>query len=224
MQAAGLRIEVVEARRTRLTGAHGAGLSRDSAMSVTRQSLLIRAQAGDEASWQDLADLYRPFLTNWLRQQSLPEHDRDDLTQEILVSVVKSLPSFQHSGRPGAFRSWLRAIASKRLSDYWRSREPQAPVTGGSVVADMLNAVADPDSELNRRWDEEHDRYVLRCLFDLVEQEFEPNTFKAFRRLTLDDASGAQVAAELGMSVGAVYVAKSRVLQRIREEAAGLID
>ena len=193
-------------------------------MSVTRQSLLIRAQAGDEESRNDLAELYRPFIANWLRHQNLPEPDRDDLAQEILVSVVKSLPSFQHPGRPGAFRSWLRAIATNRLSDYWAVRDPRAPVTGGSTITDLLNEVADPNSELVRRWEEEHDRYVLRCLFDLVEQEFEPNTFRAFRRLTLDDASGGEVAAELGMSVGAVYVAKSRVLQRIREEAAGLID
>ena len=193
-------------------------------MAVTRQSLLIRAQAGDEASWKDLADLYRPFLINWLRQQNLPEADRDDLAQETLVSVIKYLPSFVHPGRPGAFRSWLRTVASNRLRDYWRSREPQTPVSGGSGVTEILNQIADPDSAQNRHWDEEHDRYVLRCLFDMVEQEFEPNTFLAFRRLALDDASGAEVAAELGMSVGAVYVAKSRVLQRIREEAAGLID
>ena len=67
-------------------------------MAETRQSLLIRAQAGDEASWKDLTDLYHPFLMNWLRQQNLPEADRDDVAQEILVSVVKSLRSFEHSG------------------------------------------------------------------------------------------------------------------------------
>ncbi len=193
-------------------------------MAVTRQSLLIRAQAGDETSWNDLADLYRPFLINWLRLQDLPERDREDLAQEILVSVVKYLPSFQHPGRLGAFRSWLRAIAANRLCDYWRSREPRTPISGGSGVTEILSQVEDPDSALNRHWDEEHDRYVLRCLLDLVEQEFEPKTFQAFRRVALGDATAAEVAAELGMRVGAVYVAKSRVLQRIREEAAGLID
>jgi DNA-directed RNA polymerase specialized sigma24 family protein len=84
-----------------------------------------------------------------------------------LVSVVKSLPSFHHSGRTGAFRSWLRSIAGKRLSDYWRSRDPHEAATGGSVVAEMLSEVADAESEQNRRRDEEHDRHVLRCLFEL---------------------------------------------------------
>jgi RNA polymerase sigma-70 factor, ECF subfamily len=193
-------------------------------MATTRQSLLIRAQRGDEASWKDLADLSRPFFVSWLSQQNLPKRDRDDLTQEILVSVVQYLPSFRHSGRPGAFRSWLRTIATNRVRDYWRAREHRAPVSGGSAVAEVLNQVADPNSGPDRHWDDEHDRYILRCLLDLVEQEFEPATFQAFRRLALEDASGAEVAAELGLSVGAVYVAKSRVLQRIREEAAGLIE
>jgi hypothetical protein len=82
----------------------------------------------------------------------------------------------------------------------------------------------DPDSDLNRQWDEEHDRYVIGCLLDRVEQEFEPTTLRAFRRLALEGASGAEVAGELGLSVAAVDMAKSRVLERIRSEAEGLID
>ena len=193
-------------------------------MAATRQSLLIRAQGGDEASWNDLAELYRPFLINWLSRHEVPARDVDDLTQEILVSVVQYLPSFRHPGHPGAFRSWLRAIAANRVHDYWRAREPEAPVSGGSGATAALQEIAAPDSDLNRQWDEEHDRYVLRCLLDLVGEEFEPATLRAFRRLALDGARGEEVAAELGMSVGAVYVAKSRVLQRIRREAEGLID
>ena len=94
-------------------------------MAATRESLLIRAQGGDEASWKDLADLYRPFLVNWLSRHEVPARDVDDLTQEILVSVVQYLPSFRHPGRPGAFRSWLRVIAANRVHDYWRAREPR---------------------------------------------------------------------------------------------------
>ena len=96
--------------------------------------------------------------------------------------------------------------------------------SGGSGATAALQQIADPDSDLNRQWDDEHDRYVLGCLLDLVEQEFEPTTLRAFRRLALDGASGAQVAEEMGMSLAAVYMAKSRVLQRIRQEAEGLID
>jgi RNA polymerase sigma-70 factor (ECF subfamily) len=77
---------------------------------------------------------------------------------------------------------------------------------------------------LNRYWDEEHDRYVLRCLLEAIELEFEPATVRAFRRVALEGATGAEVAGELGMSLGAIYAARSRVLRRLRELADGLID
>jgi RNA polymerase sigma-70 factor (ECF subfamily) len=138
--------------------------------------------------------------------------------------VITHLPGFQHSGRRGAFRAWLRTIVCRRTADYWRAMDEDAQARGGSGATAALQEIADPDSALNRQWDEEHDRYVLRCLLDLVEQEFEPITLQAFRRLALDGASGAETAQELGLSVAAVYVAKSRVLARIRQEADGLID
>jgi RNA polymerase sigma-70 factor (ECF subfamily) len=193
-------------------------------MSDTRQSLLLRAQTGEANAWEDLTDLYRPLIIGWLNRQGVPARDLDDLSQDVLLSVVKHLPTFEHSGHRGAFRCWLRSIVCSRTTDYWRTRDAGAQAQGGSGATAALQQIADPDSDLNRQWDEEHDRYVLHCLLDLVEEEFEPPTLQAFRRLALDGASGAQVAQELGLSVAAVYVAKSRVLQRIRQEAEGLID
>jgi RNA polymerase sigma-70 factor (ECF subfamily) len=193
-------------------------------MDVTRQSLLLRAQTGDEAAWKDLTDLYRPLIVGWLRYQEVPVGEVDDLVQEILLAVVQNLPSFCHSGRIGAFRGWLRTIAHNRTCDFWKGRGRQMQAAGGSGVAEALGQLEDPDSELNRLWDEEHDRYVLRCLLDLMELEFEPTTVCAFRRVALEGVSSADVARELGISVGAVYAAKSRVLGRLRQEAEGLID
>jgi RNA polymerase sigma-70 factor (ECF subfamily) len=193
-------------------------------MDETRQSLLLRAQTGEANAWKDLTDLYRPLIIGWLNRQGVPARDLDDLSQDVLLSVVKHLPAFEHSGRRGAFRSWLRTIVCSRTTDYWRAIDAGARASGGSGATAALEQLADPDSDLNRQWDEEHDRYVLACLLDLVEAEFEPTTRQAFRRLALDGASGADVAQELGLSVAAVYVAKSRVLQRIRQVAEGLID
>jgi RNA polymerase sigma-70 factor (ECF subfamily) len=193
-------------------------------MDVTRQSLLLRAQTGDEGAWKDLTDLYRPLIVGWLRYQAVPVTELDDLVQEILLTVVQNLPSFSHSGRIGAFRGWLRSIAHNRACDFWKARGRQAQAAGDSGSAETLSQLEDPDSELNRLWDEEHDRYVLRCLLDLMELEFEPTTVRAFRRVALEGAASADVAQELGLSVGAVYAAKSRVLGRLRQEAEGLID
>jgi RNA polymerase sigma-70 factor (ECF subfamily) len=191
-------------------------------MHETRHSLLFRAQRGETEAWKDLTDLYRPLILVWLKRQGVRASDVEDLSQEILLSVVKHLPSFQHSGQRGAFRSWLRTIVCSRTADYWRAIDVRTQATDGKGAA--IQEIVDPESELNRVWDEEHDRYVIQCLLDLVQQNFEPLTLQAFRRLTLDGISGAQAAQELGLSIHAVYLAKSRVLQRIRQEAEGLID
>jgi RNA polymerase sigma-70 factor (ECF subfamily) len=193
-------------------------------MDVTRQSLLVRAQTGDSSAWKDLTALYRPLLVGWLRYQAVPVNEVDDLVQEILLAVVQNLPSFSHSGRVGAFRGWLRTIAHNRACDFWKARSRLQPAAGGSSMVETLGQLEDPDSELNRLWDAEHDRYVLRCMLELMELEFEPTTVQAFRRVTVEGAASADVARELGISVGAVYAAKSRVLGRLREEAEGLID
>jgi RNA polymerase sigma-70 factor (ECF subfamily) len=193
-------------------------------MDVTRQSLLLRAQDGDENAWKDLTDLYRPLVVGWLRYQAVPADDVDDLVQEILLAAVQNLSAFSHSGRSGAFRSWLRTIAHNCACDFWKAQGRRGRAAGGTDGAEVLRQLEDPASGLNRQWDEEHDRYVLRCLLDLMELEFEPATVKAFRRVALEGAPSAEVAQELGLSVGAVYAAKSRVLRRLREVAEGLID
>jgi RNA polymerase sigma-70 factor (ECF subfamily) len=193
-------------------------------MYETRHSLLLRAQASQADAWRDLTDLYRPLIIAWLNRQGVPGVDLEDLSQDILLSVVKHLPAFEHSGHRGAFRSWLRTIVCNRTTDYWRTTGARSQAGGISDATAALEQIADPDSDLNRQWDEEHDHYVLRCLLAAVEEDFEPATLSAFRRLALDGAGGAQVAEELGMSLAAVYRAKSRVLQRIRQDAYGLID
>jgi RNA polymerase sigma-70 factor (ECF subfamily) len=193
-------------------------------MEETRPSLLIRAQAGDEGAWEDLCQLYRPLIVGWLHRQAVPARDVDDLVQEIFLRVVRGLPSFSHSGRRGAFRSWLRTIAFNESCDYWKSPARRAVAHGGDAPAAALAMLEDPDSPLNRYWAEEHDRYVLRCLLELADLELEPTGLRAFRRMALEGASGAETASELGISLAAVYTARSRVLRRLRELAEGLLD
>jgi RNA polymerase sigma-70 factor (ECF subfamily) len=191
---------------------------------ATRQSLLLRARGGDAGAWRDFMELYRPLIVGWVRYQGAPADEVDDLVQEVLLAVVQNLPSFEHSGNRGAFRAWLRTIARRHTCDFWRAHRRRADAGAAAAIDETLRLLEDPDSDLNRQWDEEHDRYVVRCLLDLMALEFEPATLQAFRRVALDGAPSALVAQELGLSVGAVYAAKCRVLGRLREEAQGLID
>jgi RNA polymerase sigma-70 factor (ECF subfamily) len=88
----------------------------------------------------------------------------------------------------------------------------------------VLDQLEDPASDPSRQWDHEHDAYVAHKLMDYVEREFRPATWQAFRRLVLDGGTPEEVAAELGLSVNAVLIAKSRVLRRLRAEGRGLVD
>lgn len=195
-------------------------------MNTTSQSLLRRLQENDadEDSWKRMVALYKPLILHWLRRSTAQQQDVDDLTQEILAMIVKEVSKFSHPGHTGAFRGWLKAIAVNRVRSFWRSRRTAPTAQGGTDFFQLAQQLDDPVSEMSRFWDQEHDRYVLKGLLDIMESEFEPKTLEAFRRVTLKDEPAKAVATQLGMSVGAVYVAKSAVLRRLREEAAGLID
>ncbi|WP_165223288.1 RNA polymerase sigma factor [Aquisphaera insulae] len=193
-------------------------------MDVTRKSLLIRAREGDQGAWDDLHTLYRPLIVGWLHRQSIAARDVDDLVQEIFVAVYHGLPTFNHSGREGAFRAWIRTIAMNHSCNFWRSPARRVGTPGGPDADEALRQLEDPESELWQFWEKEHDRHLLQCLLEMMEIEFEPATMQAFRRVALEGATGLEAAKELGLSVGAVYTARSRVLRRLREVAGGLID
>jgi RNA polymerase sigma-70 factor (ECF subfamily) len=194
-------------------------------MAETSVSLLERLRdRPDDASWKRLVDLYTPLIHGWLHRQLVPPADADDLAQEVLAVLVRELPRFEHSGRPGAFRSWLRTITVHRLRDFWRSRGYRPEATGDSAFLDRLNQLEDPGSGLSRLWDEEHDRHVVRRLMELIRPDFQPATWQAFEGVMLKGEAPAAVAARLGVSVNAVLLAKSRVLARLRREGQGLID
>jgi RNA polymerase sigma-70 factor (ECF subfamily) len=194
-------------------------------MAETSATLLERLRdRADAEAWRRLVDLYTPLLCGWLRRQALQEADVDDLVQEVLATVATEAPAFRHSGRPGAFRHWLRAILANRLREFWRARRARPTATGDSDFAALLDQLADPDSGLGRLWDQEHDQHVARRLLALIEPQFAPSTWRAFRRVVLDGAKPDEVAAELGVTANAVFIAKSRVLQRLRQEARDLLD
>ena len=194
-------------------------------MSETSLSLLARAQsdASDDA-WQQVAGLYASLLRSWLTRFEVPATDADDLIQEVLLTVSRELPRFEHSGCAGAFRSWLRTILVHRLRDFWRSRKYRPAATGGSTWAEQLEQLADESSNASREWNLEHDRHVMARLLESVQPRFEAKTWEAFHRQMFDGQRADVVAAVLGMPLNSVYVARSRVLSTLRREAAGLID
>jgi RNA polymerase sigma-70 factor, ECF subfamily len=194
-------------------------------MSETSASLLDRLRLDpDPASWQRLVDLYTPLIRGWLRRQALPNQDADDVVQEVLAVVVRKLPQFEREPRTGSFRRWLRSITVNCLRDFWRAGRHRPRATGDSDFLQVLQQLEDPNSALSRQWDVDHDRHVANRLLEMIRPDFEAKTWQAFRRVALDGAPPDQAAAELGISVNAVFIAKSRVLGRLRQEGKGLLD
>lgn len=190
----------------------------------TSLSLLDRARGDvtDEA-WQRMVEVYSALLRSWLARFDIAVIDADDLVQEVLLTVSRELPKFEHSGRAGAFRSWLRTILVHRLRDFWRSMKYRPAVNGGSSWQQQLEQLADESSSASREWNLEHDRFVMARLLESVKPRFEPKTWEAFHRQMFDGQRADVVAAELEMPLNSVYVARSRILSTLRREAAGLI-
>lgn len=193
-------------------------------MNDTSVSLLeqIRHSGGD-GSWTRLIGVYGPMIRRWLGQAGIATADIDDITQEVLVVVLAKLPQFDRQ-RTGSFRNWLRKVTLYCLRDYRKAAHRRRLATGESQYEQMLVELADADSRLSRLWNAEHDRHLLRHLLDQVRGSFSATTIEAFQRLVLEEHSPDDVAAALGLTVNAVFIAKSRVLAKLREFGEGLIE
>lgn len=193
-------------------------------MSSTSVSLLERLQRGGRTEeWTGFVELYESLIRGWLAPYHLPSADLDDIVQEVLAVLVRKLPEFDRQ-RTGSFRHWLRLVTANCLKRFWRSRQRRPVATGESDAWNRIAQLEDPESGLSQMWNEQYDRVVLQKLLDEVRSEFKETTWRAFVRIALDAAAPAEVAAELGLSVNAVMIAKSRVLKRLREEGTGLLD
>jgi RNA polymerase sigma-70 factor (ECF subfamily) len=191
----------------------------------TPVSLLERLRDGtDQEAWRQLDALYRPLICRWLLRDPALREEADDLAQEVMGVLVRELPGFRRQ-RTGSFRRWLRQVTSNQVQAF-RRRERRRPRALGEPDDDPLAQLSDPNSELSRLWDREHDRHVLRRLLEFLESDsqFAPSTLAAFRLVVFDEVKPAVAAAELGLTVNAVLLAKSRVLKRLRRESGGLLD
>src|SRR5262249_18474007 len=126
-------------------------------------------------------------------------------------------------GHVGGFRTWLRGVCLHRLQGYRRARQLRGPGVGGTDFQGQLHEFADPDDNPAADWDREHDLEILRQILANLATHCDEETVRALPRLVVDGVTAPQVGAELGMSVGAVYIAKSRGMRRLRAEVSGLI-
>jgi RNA polymerase sigma-70 factor (ECF subfamily) len=189
----------------------------------TSVSLLdrLRDASPDHPDWLRLQNIYLPLVLGWLRRVPGLGDESADLAQEVLVVVFREIPRFERQ-REGSFRTWLRRVCVNRVRTYVKQRQ-RRPSVALDQTNGFLDRLADPQGDLAREWDQEHDRHVFQRLLAVVQPDFTPTTWEAFRRFALDGLPAAQVAAEMGLTENAVLQAKSRILKRLRAEAGELL-
>ena len=191
---------------------------------VTSVSLLerIRFGASDE-SWYEFVTVYNRLIERWLLRQGVQQDDAEDVRQEVLTVVLREIPRFEHNGRTGAFRNWLRTITVNRLREFWRSRKRQR--TAEEVDLEHLaNQLGDETSEVSRIWNAEHDQQMLEHLLLRVSKQFKPESVQAFRQVVIEKEPIEKVSEDLKLTINAIRIAQSRILRALRKAGEGLID
>lgn len=186
-------------------------------MTDTSASLLERLRQPFNADARArFVSLYTPLISAWGRRVGLQESDAAALVQEVFVTLVRVLPTFAYD-RDRGFRRWLRTVTLNA----WRN--------GRRAGGRLATTAADPDaiagpSDLDELWESEYRKHLAALALTVMRADFQPTTWRACWETVVAGRPAAEVAAEFGLTVGAVYAAKFRVLQRLREELAGLLD
>jgi RNA polymerase sigma-70 factor (ECF subfamily) len=185
--------------------------------SATSLSLLDRARDREPAAWQRLLHLYAPLVWLWCKRAGLQPADVDDIAQEVFAAVANNLAGFRHD-RPGStFRGWLRTITINKVRDRQRLRR-----TERARLAER-DPIEPPDDSTSAPAPLDEESLVVREAIELLRHEYEERTWRAFWQTVVEGRSPRDVAGDLRMSLNAVYLARSRILRRLRVEFDGLI-
>jgi RNA polymerase sigma-70 factor (ECF subfamily) len=184
----------------------------------TRRSLIVRLKSEqNELAWRDFVCVYERFLAQLARRQGVPERHIPDVTQQILLAIARSIGGWQDDGNPASFRRWLCTV-SRNVAIRFMSREHrQAEGIGGSDLIAQLHQIEDkPDCQRVQQY--EHELIVWAA--EQVRHEFLESSWQAFWGTTVEARTVDEVARELGLYPGSIYMSRSRILARIRKKVA----
>ena len=187
---------------------------------LTRVTLLARLKDGRDAdAWGEFVHLYGPVVYRFARNRGLQDADAADLMQEVLRSVARNAEKMEYDPKRGTFRGWLYTVTRNKIYNFLSSQRNRPRGTGDADAQERLDATPAREEEgPDADWEKEYQRGLSARAMDRVKGEFQPNTWSAFWQTAVEGRGAAEVGAGLKMSAGAVYVAKSRVLARLRDE------
>jgi RNA polymerase sigma-70 factor (ECF subfamily) len=182
----------------------------------TRPSLLLRIRdSQDSLAWSEFVQLYAPMIYAFSRKRGLQDADAADITQEVLRSVARSAGRFEYAASRGGFRRWLFTVTRNEVNDHLTGARRVPGTNAETQTIDQLAAAAPDDAA---EWDNEYEQRVLRWAAERIRKTVKESTWNAFWQTAVEGREPEEVARSLGMTVGAVYIAKSRVIARLRVE------
>ena len=191
----------------------------------TRPSLLVRLRdSRDTEAWNWFVAVYGPLIYSFARKHGLQDADAADLMQESMRVVAGALRSLEYDPKRGSFRAWLFAVARNQLLRFWSRQNRAGRGTGSSSAQQRLEEIQSTSETPVAEWDEECDRFRFAWAAERVRGQVQSTTWEAFWKTAVDGLSGQEVAAALGMSVAAVYLAKSRVMARLKDLLRQVLD
>jgi RNA polymerase sigma factor (sigma-70 family) len=183
----------------------------------TRASLLLRLRdSHDHEAWVAFVSLYEPVAYRLLRRHGLQDADAREVMQELFMAVSRSIDRWDPAKERGSFRGWLRRVARNLVINWLKQRERRVIATGGSDLQAMLEVLPADSGPETAEFDKELRRALFQRAAEQVREEVQPATWQAFWETGVAGTSPVDVARKLGMSVGAIRVAKCRVLARLR--------
>jgi RNA polymerase sigma-70 factor (ECF subfamily) len=182
----------------------------------THPSLLLRLRdLADGEAWQLFADIYAPLVFRYCKKQGLQDADTSDVTQDVLAQVARSIRTFDYQPERGRFRDWLGAVVRSKLVRFHQKasrREAAAPADEAVPLLDDLTAAADAE------WAAQFNAHLVRVALERIRPAFDAHNWRAFELVWVENLPATEVAGTTGLTASAVYVAKSRILKRLREE------
>jgi RNA polymerase sigma-70 factor (ECF subfamily) len=187
----------------------------------TRQSLILRLpDGGDVEAWDQFVSIYGPLVYRLARAKGFQDADAREIVQEVLVTVSKAVERWDPDPQLGRFRSWLFRIARNLMIKFLTRRRYRPIGSGDSGIAQLLEQHVESSPDETELFDLEYRREVFRWAAEQVQTQVKETTWRAFWMTAVENRSTNEVADRLGMSVGAVHIACSRVRSRLRDQIA----
>jgi len=184
----------------------------------TRASLILRLpDAADAAAWDELVAIYAPLVYRLAVQKGMQHSDADDLVQEVFTAIARSVADWLERPDRGSFRAWLLRIARNAAVNHLTRRTTRTMGTGGEEAADMLAELPAIESAVSSQFDLEYRREVFRWAADQARDAVHESTWLAFQLTHIEGHSVADAAMQLDVSIGTIYVSRSRVMSRLQE-------